>query len=849
MSIRRPVTRPVAALVAAALGLAPALVVAQGAPGGAPSGRPGSAPPGAALASAPGAVVGSVVNPGGQPVGNASVAVRSARDSALVGGAMVRPDGSFRIEGLRPGRYTVRVRALGFAPIVRAVAITAEQPRVELGKVALQAVATQLSSVKVEAEREEVALAPDRNSYSVKDMPTTAGGTAVDVLRNVPAVEVDGDNRVSLRGNSSVVVQINGRVSPMRGDQLGNFLAQLPANIVSKIEVVANPSAKNDPDGMAGIINIVLKQNADLGTSGGFQVGGGSTGQANVSGNLGYQEGRWTLFSSYGFMHDRRTVTGISTRANLFAAQLAGLDADLDGVMRPDSHNGTLTAEYKLNARNTLANNLVVNDRTMSRDIGSYYRLLDADRQVTGRSDQLTDQAQRERVLDYALTWRRTVDPNRNALSTEVRYNWIGGRNDVLLTQAALAPDGSAIGVPLALETNLTDERQQALFAQTDWTRELRKGTKLETGYKGIFRTQRSDFDVANATGSGAYQPDLGRSNAFTFDENVNAVYGVLSQNVGKVDLQGGLRLEQANTRFVLNTTGQRFDNDYRSAFPSAIVSWNVNPARQLKASYSKRISRPDVRQLNPFGFREDALNVFQGNPGLRPEYTHAYELGFQQSLGSGKPGALGGSLQVTPFFRHTVNAVRQIGQVDDDGILRMSFANAATSDQYGADVNASVRYGKLSVFGGTSAFEQRVDATNIASARSVRAFGWSARANATYKVTPKLDVQSFVMYRAPMKTEQGRMSSFSFLNVALRQKLRGDQASMTLRVMDPLGTMGWRNVSNDGRVAQMMDRRFGARGAFLSFNYNFGKPPRIKPRPQEEQAPAGGAGQPGMPG
>ncbi len=146
--------------------------------------------------------------------------------------------------------------------------------------------AAQLTTVEVQADRSTESLAPDRNSYTVKDMPATAGGTAVDVLRNVPAVEVDGDNNVSLRGNGNVVVQINGRVSPMRGQQLGNFLAQLPANMVAKTEVVSNPSAKNDPEGLGGIVNIVLKQQADLGTSGGFTGGGGSTGQVNVSGNL-----------------------------------------------------------------------------------------------------------------------------------------------------------------------------------------------------------------------------------------------------------------------------------------------------------------------------------------------------------------------------------------------------------------------------------------------------------------------------------------------------------------------------------------------------------------------------------
>jgi outer membrane receptor protein involved in Fe transport len=836
--------RPIGRFTALAL-LAPASIAAQQAapPRGAAPGGPGAPGPRAQVPQGPGQIAGVAVGAASsQPVAAAAVTIRSAADSSLVGGALAKADGSFRIEGLRPGRYTVRVRALGYAPLLKTnVVVAADQPRVDLGRLTLEPVAATLSAVRTEAERDEVALAPDRNAYSVKDMPATSGGTAVDVLRNVPAVEVDGDNRVSLRGNSSVVVQINGRVSPMRGEQLGNFLAQLPANMVAKVEVVSNPSAKNDPEGMAGIINLVLKQDADLGTSGAFSFGGGSTRQANANANLGHQQGKWTLFSSYGFMRDRRTVDGFSTRSVPSAAP-GSLDADFDGAMRPLSHSATLTAEYKADKVNTVGNNLVVNARGMDRLFGSFYRDVTGAGQVAGRSNQFTNQDQGGAMVDYAATWRRTVKPNANQLVVEGRVNHSRDENDVRFTRETLSGAGASTGAPTGVETNRTDERGTNVFAQVDWTRELRAGTKLESGYKGTFRVQDSDFDVAAGTQGGALAPDAGRSNAFTYHENVNAAYAVLSQKLGAVDVQGGLRLEQADTRFDLRTTDARYDNDYKSAFPSAIVSYNLDPQRQLKASYSKRIQRPFVQQLNPFGFREDALTVFEGNPRLQPEYTHSYELGYQQSL----PKNLG-SLQLTPFLRHTVNAVRQIGAVDDAGILRVSFQNAATSDQYGADANLTFRLGRVSGFGGASVFEQRTDAGNLVNAASVRTFGWMARANASWKVTGTTDLQAFTSYRAPMRTEQGRVSRFAMTNLSVRQKLRGDRATATLRVMDPFGQMGWTIRSSDGRVTQLMDRRFGARGAFLSFNWNFGTAPRIRPRPQEESVPQSG-GQPGMP-
>jgi ferric enterobactin receptor len=825
----------------AAIGVAamPALLPAQPTPAAPPPAAPGM-----------GQVTGTVVAAGSaRPLAAAAVAVRAAADSALVGGAIARPDGSFRVEGLREGRYLVRVRSMGFVPLVRTIEITRTAPHVQLGAVALDAAATQLEAVAVEGEHDAAVLAPDRNRYTVEDMPVVSGGTAVDVLRNIPSVDVDGDNVVSLRGNGGVVVQINGRSAPMRGEQLGAFLAQLPANVVSSVEVVTNPSAKNDPDGMAGIINIVLRQEADLGSSGALTVGGGTTRQLTVSGNLGYQQGAWTLFGSYGFMRDQRTVDGSGRRTDILG-QPSGtpaahsLDSDTHGLMRPSSHTGTATVEYRVTPRTTIAGNLILNDRGLSRENASAYHVVATDGDVLTRADQWTGQEQDGQTADAVLSLRRIVQPQRDALSVEAGVNRGRGRNDVVLVQEPLAvpgPDGSPATAATHRERNETDERSTSLFAQVDWTVPVGAAAKLELGYKGTAREQTSDFAVGPATGVPVLH-DGSRDNAFAYHEDVHAAYGVVSAAVGRTSLQAGLRLEDAATRFELSTgEGETFRNDYRSVFPSAAVTYDLTPERQLRASYSKRINRPAAQQLNPFGFREDAATVFEGNPALRPEYTHSYELGYQQ------PVAGIGTLQLTPFLRHTVNAVRQIGTVDDAGVLRMSLQNAATSKALGTDANLSLRAGPLNGFGGVTLYHQRTDADNLPGARSASTFGWSARTSLGWKLSASLDAQTSAMYRAPERTEQGRMSSMSMLTLALRQKLRGDRASMTLRVQDPFGTMGWTLHTNDGAVLQSMTRRFGARGVFLNVNVNFGEGPRIRQRPPEEVAPPPGV--PGIPG
>src|SRR5919202_1225592 len=276
-------------------------VQAQAAPG-----APAQAPRALSAPSGPGEIRGRLVEVGStRPIVGGSVTVRRSGDTTFAGGALPRPDGSFRVDGLTPGRYTVRVRSLGYAPLVRGdVVVSASSPVVDLGALALSPVATTLEAQTVTAERSEVVLAPDRTSYTTKNMAVASGGTAIDVLRNVPSVEVDGNNNVSLRGNTNVVVQINGRSSPLTGEQLGHFLTQLPASAVQRVEVSTNPSAKNDPEGTAGVLNIVLNQEAETGLSGGLTAGSGTTGLVNASGNVGRQSGPLTVFLSASLFRD-----------------------------------------------------------------------------------------------------------------------------------------------------------------------------------------------------------------------------------------------------------------------------------------------------------------------------------------------------------------------------------------------------------------------------------------------------------------------------------------------------------------------------------------------------------------
>jgi ferric enterobactin receptor len=819
------------------LAAAVALAIASGASaqtpgGGSPAGaRPGG--PGAAQQQG-GTVRGTVADAqSGQPMGTAQIAVWSAADSTLVTGAVARPDGSFRIDGLRPGRYYLKVSALGYSTATTAaVAITPQAREADVGAVRLAAGAVVLEGLTVTAEASPAGFAPDRNTYSTRDMPSTAGGNATDVLQNVPAVEVDQDGKVSLRGNQNVAVQINGRPSPMTGDQLGNFLRQLPANMVDRVEVIPNPSARYEPEGMAGIINIVLKQNADLGLSGGLIAGAGTGGRYNGSGNLGWQAGDLTLFGSYGFRHDERESTGgnyLERYAVAGSTPVSVLDQDILGLGDMTSHIFNGSADYKLTGRDVVSSTVMVSTGEHANDTRNTYFERDGAgtpvRRYLGENllgfDDLT--------ADAALSWKRTITPQRHELSTELRYNRNNHDIENRLSEQSLTLNGgdAADDTPL-MQNLLTESVISTLSFQADYTRPFAERTKLETGYKGTRRGLENELGVTEFDYmTRAWVNNALRSNAFDYDETVHAGYAVLNQGVGKVDLQAGLRVERTDREFFLRNTGETYPKDYLSFFPSGLASWSIDDQQQLRFSYSRRIQRPDTRILNPFGFNEDQRNRFVGNPALEPEYTDAFELAYQRSLPFG-------SFQLTPFYRRTENAIRRIREFRADTTIT-TFANLATSDSYGADANASLRMGKVSGFASVSAFRQVTAAGNVGDNFSSDGFGWSARVNGNVQLTPRLDVQAFLMYRAPMDVEQGRMGSFVMSTLSLRQKVMGDKGSLSLRVVDPLNRMGMTMQTTDPLYYQLNERRFGARAAYLTFSYNFGQQPRLRNRPPAE--------------
>jgi len=797
--------------------------------------RPASPPQAAANGEIRGVITDADAN---TPIARASVTVRTKGSATLVAGAVAKDDGTFRIQGLRSGTYYLRVTSIGYGPkTTDEFTITDAALHASVAPIKLSKVAVALEGVQVTAERAAIAIEPDRNTYNSKQVAPTASN-ASDVLDAVPSVQVDGDGKVSLRGNENVAIQINGRPTPITGAQLGAYLKQIPASIVDRIEVVPTPSARYDPEGMAGIINIVLKANADLGLSGGVTAGSATaSGRYNGSGNLGYQSGPWTTFTTYGYNADDRGVDGINNRERYSAGSpLSFTNQNIDGRNGNSGHNFTTNADYKVNPRDVLTNALALNVRASTDNSLNEYTELNGAGGLLSMYNRTRGDKINSYGLDYTLAWKRTLEPRKHELSTELRFNRQNDKDASLLWRQPLTAAGAVASGLLEGERDSTDATTSQLNAQLDYMRTLAPRTKLEMGYKGTARWLDKSYEVTkDALGNGNWLPSS-LSNEFNFNDQVQAGYVVLSQAAGNFDLQGGLRAEYANRDFSLKSSNQKYPYSYTSLFPSAVALYKFSDVTQAKVAYSRRIRRPGTQELNPFPTFFDVQNVFIGNPKLNPEYTDAIEFGLTRT------GQLG-SVQLSPFYRRTTDVIRVAINTSDvvDGreVTSVSFQNLATSNSYGTDLNGSLRLGKR--FNGFASFNifKMVTDGGSESTLSSNAVTWSSRVNGTATLNPTLTLQASYFYRAPVKIERGEFSSTQMAQFSLRQKLMDDKAAISLRLVDPFNTMRFKIKTGDDQLIQFTERKFGVRAAFLTFQYNFGQTPKFRGPKQDDQPQA----------
>ena len=765
----------------------------------------------------------------GEPLQGATVAVLRVPDATLVTGGITNAEGWFRVANVPAGQYHVRISFIGFAPVEQAdLQLSPDTPERDLGAVRLVPATAEAEGVEVTARRELMEVQIDRTVFNVKDQITAIGGSASDVLQDLPSIEVDIDGNVSYRGNENVAIHINGRPSTLSGEALASFLKSLSAETVERVEVIPNPSARYEPDGMAGIINIVLAKNRAAGWSGGVTAGTGTNDSYNGSLNVGYQSGDWQLFSTYGYRYDTRESSGTRLRENLLQSPSVLLNQRSADERTRQSHAWTTQTEYQVGTGTTLGLQTVLSTRGGVEDGRTTY-----EERMAGVLDnefaRLVDGTRDDLGVDTRLSFDHDFAAEDHTLSAEVRYEREWEDETGRYAEHPLL-DGGAIGDPLRRDDEWTEEAEQEGTLRLDYTRPL-GALALETGYQGSLRAEETDQRYQRAL---IDDPAVGTTiSAFGFDEQIHAGYGILSADLGPVGLQAGLRAEQALTTFVLDTSNEAFDNDYFSLFPSAFLTYELTEGQQMRLSYSKRVNRPRTWQLNPIDDNEDPTFRRIGNPFLQPEYVHAFEASYVRHW-----SAL--TLTTSPYFRRTVNEVQWRETFSADGVTTLSFANAAASNSYGAELIAALSMGsRLRGNASLNGYRVVTDASNLDTDLSNDALAYSGRVNLTVQPRDGLDLQLSQYYRSPVTIAGGRIGARSMMTIGARQELLDGKASLGLQARDVLGTMGFHITRRDDSFYQVTDRDWGARQLSVSLTYNFGRSGTDRP----DREGRGGAG------
>ena len=765
-----------------------------------------------------------------ESIPSASVAVWSVRDSSLTTGAISDADGAFLIEGLRPGRYYVRVSFVGY--ITEEISDVALRPgswAADLGAIELLADAQMLDEVIVEERREFMEVGIDRTVYNTRDQLVSAGGDASQVLEEIPSVEVDIDGNISLRGNQNVAILLNGRPTSMTGEALITFLQGLPATSVDRVEVIPNPSAKYEPDGMSGILNIVLRKDQDLGFGGSLTAGGGTQESYNVGGSLNFIQGKFSSFVNYGFRHSMRNSTGDRWQENRVADPLTVIDEDDRGERGGDSHNLSTSIDYSMSDKNVLSLATRFSMRGGDQDGLNAYRLLDANEVLMSSYDRTRLGDRTDLNQDYRLTFSRIVSPGTHELQIEARYEKEDEDDENSYVEDGVRFGAFGAGADPFMQRSTQGENNGEGSFQLDYSRPLGNG-KLEAGYRGSIDLLDSRFEVETFDyGLNAYLTDARRTNTFDYRQNIQAAYGIVQQEFGPIATQIGLRYEQARTTFDLTTTNDRYENDYNNFFPSAFLTWELSRSetswKQIKFSYSKRINRPRTWSLNPFNDDLDPYSRREGNPYLEPEYTHAMEGSYIHFAGPV-------SVTFTPYYRQTNNRIQWHEFINDQGVSITTFRNFDSSSSWGLESIGTLRLSdRLNAFGSFNAFRVQTDGSNVESGLGNDAWGWSTRANATLSVREGLSVQLSWFYRAPMDIENGRIGAFSRVSLGARQQLLNERATLSLQVRDPFDMMQFNITRETPRFYQESVRSFNARQVNLSLTYNFGRQQRQQRR------------------
>lgn len=748
-------------------------------------------------------VSGKVMDENQQSIPYAAVAFRSLRDSSILGTA-TDLDGKFLME-LRPGRFEMSISFLSYENFVQTIDL--REGNAELGSIIMKPKSELKDEVVVSAEKNLMELKLDRRVFNVSKDPNNVGSNAQEVLETVPSVTVDVDGTVSLRGSSNVRILIDGKPSGLTGISTQDALRQLPASIIDKVEVITNASARYDAEGEAGIINIVLKKDKRAGLNGSFEVNAGYPHNYGASGNVNYRTGKVNLFGGIGGQYRERPGFGSSYQQFFLEDTTFAYERTRKQNRGGYSVNGRFGIDYFINEKTNLTASGLYSRGWNNNDSELKYTDIDENGTITQLVERTEDEREQQQNVEANLNFRRTFKSEDNLLTAD--FKWF-------LSEDFENADLNEVGndYTLVQRTDNTENEQNWLF-QTDYVHPFGEKVKLETGLKGTLRRIENSYRVDQLNDSTADWEVLSQyDNDFIFDENVYAAYAMASGKVKRLSMQGGLRLEYTDITTTLTKTNLVNNRKYLSLFPSAHLSYEFPSDNALQLSYSRRISRPNFRELIPFFSLSDNRNFRAGNPNLNPIFTHSVELGHLKTWSNG-------TLLTSIYYRHRDGVVEQISKSDSTGLITNFPVNLSTEDASGLELNFSYSIFKWwRVMMNANVYYSVTDGKYEDQQFHAETFTAQGRFSTKFTAFKKLDIQTALMYNAPRNTPQGKQLSMYSWDMGLSMDVLKGNGTITFSAKDILNSRRRRWEVDTPTLVSTNDFLWRSRQFVLSFSY-----------------------------
>ena len=785
-----------------------------------------------------------------QPLEYATITLVNPKYPKGKTGGITNSKGEFDID-INPGIYDIKIEFISFKPtIFRQRSL---QSSTNLGSINLEEDASQLNEVVIRSEATTVEIKLDKKVYNIgKDM-VVKGGTASDVLDNVPSVTVDGDGNVSLRGNDNVKILIDGR--PSNSINIADALRTISADALEKVEVITNPSARYDAEGGAGIINIVLKKEKNQGTNGTFIGTVGNPENYGLSSTLNFKNEHFNLFSNIGYTNTKSPGNSMtnSDYLNTDGSIQKTIDEKNTNVRTREGYNYNFGMDWYLTKSLTWTNS--INYRQNNGSNPNNDNIYNYEPNNDFVSNRYNDQYSKSKDVEYNTNFTKKFKKDGHKLTVDFSTSNDTDTDTSVITNTIIGQENLA--TRQATDNNQKESRN--LF-QTDYVLPLGKNSQFEAGYKGDFNELLTDYGVGDLSANGLYTPNLNYTNSLDYKEKINAFYTQFGSKINKFSYLLGMRYEDSNIDINLLNTNDYTKKRYHNFFPSAFLTYQISDESTFSINYSRRIARPRSRFINPFSNYSSNINLFQGNPDLNPSFTDAIDIGYMTKLGKV-------NLSSSIYFNRTKDVFQFIrrpngeiatsivnGVTVETPVILTTPINLSNQDRSGFEFNANYAPFKWWHLNGNFNFFQSKTTGNysytLANTNQIvvenfdnTSFSWFAKLSSKVSLPFKIDWQTNAMYNAPQTSAQGKSLGVFVANLAFSKDVLKDKATITLNASDILNSRKRISETNLPTLNSYSEMQWRTRQINLTFTYRFNKKKAEKEKQPKRDSENGGGG------